>query len=133
MALEIQAEVGQDDPNLEHLESASKGRINQTIVQNIYGGHGFASTGNSTMTIHQQSLTQNWENLASALRASGISEKEVTDLKGVVDQEGKKMGPTVMAWIRQNAPNVLSAGVKVGATVGQNLLTEFLQQHFGLK
>ena len=42
------------------------------------------------------------------------------------------MGSMVTGWIMKTAPKVLSGGVKVGAAVGQTLLTEFLKQYFGL-
>jgi hypothetical protein len=132
LALEIQGEVGDDDPDLKHVPPATENRINQTIVQHIYGGQGFASTGNSTMTIHQQNLTDNWENLAAALHGSGVSQGEIAELSHAVKQDGKKMGPNVMGWIKKTAPNVLTAGVKVGTSIGQQILTGFLKQHFGL-
>jgi hypothetical protein len=132
VALEIQGEVGEDDPDLKHVEPASESRINQTIIQHIYGGQGFLSTGQSRMTVHQQNLTHNWENLEAALRASGVSEPELKELSSAVNQDGKTMGANVTGWIKKTAPKVLTSRVKVGAAVGQTLLTEFLRQHFGL-
>lgn len=132
MALEIQGEVGEDDPDLKHVEPASESRINQTIIQNIHGGQAFVSTGQSSMTVQQQNLTHNWENLAAALRASGVSEPELKELSGAVNQDGKTMGANVTGWIKKTAPKVLSGGVKVGIAIGQPLLTEFLKQYFGL-
>jgi hypothetical protein len=73
MALEIQGEVGEDDPDLKHVEPSSEGRINQTIIQHIYGGQAAVSTGNATVTVQQQNLTHNWEKLAGVLEASGVS------------------------------------------------------------
>jgi hypothetical protein len=37
-----------------------------------------------------------------------------------------------MGWITKNAPKVLSGGVKIGTTVGQNLLIEYLKQYLGI-
>ena len=132
VALEIQGEVGPDDSGLKNVEPATESLINQTVNQYIYGGQGFLSTGQSSMTVHQQNLTHNWENLEAALRASGVSEPDLKELSGAVNQDGKTMGSNVMGWIRKTAPKVLSGGVKVGAAVGQTLLTEFLRQHFDL-
>jgi hypothetical protein len=132
MALEIQGEVGEDDPDLKHVEPASESRINQTIIQNIHGGQAFVSTGQSSMTVQTQNLTHNWANLAAPLQASGVSEPELKELSSAVDQDGKTMGANVTGWIKRTAPKVLSGGVKVGIAVGQPLLTEFLKQYFGL-
>jgi AbiTii len=132
MALEIQGEVGEGDPDLKHVEPASESRINQTITQHIYGGQAFVSTGQSSMSVHQQNLTHNWENLEAALRASGVSDPDLKELSSAVNQDGKTMGSNVSAWVKKTAPKVLSGGVKVGIAIGRPLLTEFLKQYFGL-
>jgi AbiTii len=130
LALEIQGQIGEDDPDLRHVEPATQSLINQTVNQYIYGGQGFLST--ASMTVHQQNLTHNWENLEAALRASGVSQPELKELSSAVNQDGKTMGANVIGWIKKTAPKVLSGGVKVGAGVGQALLTEFAKQYFGL-
>jgi len=38
----------------------------------------------------------------------------------------------VKDWVKKTAPKVLSGGVKIGASVGQTLLLEYLKQYFGL-
>ena len=38
----------------------------------------------------------------------------------------------VKGWISKNGMKVLSGGVKIGAAVGQSVLTPYLKQHFGL-
>jgi hypothetical protein len=61
-----------------------------------------------------------------------VSEPELKELSGAVNQDGKTMGANVAGWIKKTAPKVISGGVKVGFAIGQPLLTEFLKQYFGL-
>ncbi len=132
MALEIHSEVGENDRDLKQVAPNTENRINQTVIQRIYGGDAFVSTGHSSMTVEQQSITNNWERLAGVLEASGLSKPELEELSSAINRDGKQMGPWVTGWIKKTAPNVLTNGEKVGATVGQILLTESLKQYFGL-
>jgi hypothetical protein len=132
MALEIQSEIGANDQDLKQVAPTIEKRINQTIIQHIYGGDAFVSTGDSSMTVQQQIITNNWEKLTDVLQASGLSKLEMEELSTAINRDGKQMGSGVWGWIKKTAPKVLSGGVKVGAAVGQTLLTEFLKQYFGL-
>jgi hypothetical protein len=96
LALEIQGQVREDDPDLRDVEPATESLINQTVNQYIYGGQGLLSTGQSSMTVRQQNLTHNWENLEAALRASGVSEPELKELSSAVNRDGKTMGANVI-------------------------------------
>ncbi|MGA3052774.1 MAG: hypothetical protein ABSD63_01065 [Candidatus Korobacteraceae bacterium] len=85
------------------------------------------------MTIQQHTITVgDWAQLERVLRNSGLSQSEIGELSGVVEQDGKKMGSAVLEWIKKNAPKAISGGVQIGAAVGQSLLTEYLKQYYGL-
>ena len=83
--------------------------------------------------MQQQSITiGNWEQLERALRNSGVPQEKVDELPGMLDGNAGKMNSGVLEWIKKTAPSVIAGGVKIGATVGQTILTEYLKQYCGL-
>lgn len=138
MALEIQAEIGDNDQDLKKITPEESKKVDQTIITHIYGGNVYMSTGQSTMTASTVQHTQqnivagDWEHLSQVLRSAGVSDPELDELAGAVEHDEKKLGPKVKAWIAKVGPKVLSGGVKIGVTVGQTLLLEYLKQYYGL-
>lgn len=138
MALEIKAEIGARDEDLKEITPEESKKVDQTIVNNIFGGNVYVSTGQSTMTattVQQQQqniLAGDWEQLAKVLRTVGVSESEISELSTAVEQDGEKVGSRVNEWIKKTAPKVLSGGVKIGTKIGQSLLLEYLKQYFRL-
>lgn len=138
MALEIKSEIGETDADLKKMTPQDARRVDQTVVNNIYGGNVYVATGESTMNAttlqHQQQniVAGDWDHLAKVLRSSGISEPELKELSKAAKADGKTMGARVKGWIEKTAPKVLSGGVKVGLAVGQSLLLEYLKQYYGL-
>jgi|HubBroStandDraft_5_1064220.scaffolds.fasta_scaffold07499_4 hypothetical protein len=87
----------------------------------------------SAISIQQQNIAAgDWEQLAKVLRNSGMSEPELDELSTAITEDGQSMGSKVKGWISKNAPRVLSGGVKIGAAIGQTLLTEYLKRYCGL-
>ncbi|HEY4901310.1 MAG TPA: hypothetical protein VIH91_10885 [Terriglobales bacterium] len=134
MALEIQSEIGERDEDLKRMTPQSAQRVDQTIVQQIFGGNVYVATGQSSMSVqHQTIAVGDWAQLEQALRNTGLSQLEIEELSTAVKQgDQKPMGTGVMGWIKKNAPKAISGGVKIGAAVGQTLLTEYLKQYYGL-
>ncbi len=135
MALEIQSDVGEQDEDLKEITPEESKKVDQTIVNNIYGGNVFLSAGQSTMTatsVQQNIIAGDWEHLAMVLKGAGISEPELAELSTANEADGKTMGVKVKHWIQKTAPKVLSGGVKVGVEVGKSLLVEYLKQYYGL-
>jgi hypothetical protein len=93
MALEIQSEIGETDADLKAMTPAHVKKVEQTIINNIFGGNVNISTGNSTLyaAVRQQQniVVGDWEHLAQVLRAAGLSEGELKELE-VADQEDRK-------------------------------------------
>jgi hypothetical protein len=143
MALEIQSEVGGKDEDLKEITPEESKKVDQTIVNNIYGGNVYLSGGNSTMTattIQQQQqniVAGNWEQLERALKGAGIaSAPELKELSAGVEADGNqklKENGSVMKWIKATAPKVLAGGVKISAEVGKAVLVEMFMQYYGLK
>jgi hypothetical protein len=143
MALEIQTELGEKDEDLKEITPEESKKVDQTIVNNIYGGNVYLSGGNSTMTattIQQQQqniVAGDWEQLERALKDAGVVDSDVKQLSAALEktdgnQKLEENSP-VMKWIKTTAPKVLAGGVKMGAEVGKAVLTEMLMQYCGLK
>jgi predicted transcriptional regulator len=142
MALEIKSEVGDTDADLKRITVSESKKVDQTIVNNIYGGNVYLSGGNSTMTattIQQQQqnvVAGDWVVLERALKDAGIDAPELKELSAAVETDGAqklKENGSVVKWIKSTAPKVLAGGVKMGAEVGRAVLTEMLMQYYGLK
>jgi hypothetical protein len=142
MALEIQSEVGDKDKDLKRITPEEFKKVDQTIVNNIFGGNVYMSSGSSTMTAttvqkqQQNIVTGDWEHLERALKDAGITNPELKELFEADRSDGNqklKESGSVMKWIKTTASKVLAGGVKVGAEVGKAVLTEMLMQYYGLK
>lgn len=132
-ALEIKAEIMQDDRLLTTLTPAMEKRVDQIFIQQISGGNFHFASGGSTINVHQQNIEiGNRQQLEEILQNSGLSHSELKELTSAVDSDQGKMGSSVAAWIKEAAPKVVSGGVKIGAAVGQAILTEYLKRYFGL-
>lgn len=135
LALELQAELGEQDPK--KVPPAKNEQIDKTITTIIFGGTNVFASGQSQVNanINQQVINVgNRAELDSVLRRSGLSDEELEELSQAESEDGpKKMGKGVMGWIKKTAPKVLAGGVKIGAEVGQKLLTEWLKQYFGIQ
>jgi len=133
VALEIKSELGERDEDLKNITPQSEEKIERYVAQQIFNGNVYVSTGQSTMTVQEQHIaTGNWEQLQKVLCNSGVSQSDVGSLATAVSEDKDQMGPTVKGWIEKTAPKVLSGGVKMAASVGQSILTEYLKHYFGL-
>jgi hypothetical protein len=142
MTLEIKSEVGGKDEDLKEVSPEESKKVDQTIVNNIYGGNVYLSGGHSTMTattIQQQQqniVAGDWGQLERALKDAGIAGPELKELSAAVEADGNhklKENGSVVKWIKAAAPKVLTGGVKMGVEVGKAVLTEMLMQYYGLK
>ena len=137
LALELKDEVGDDDTALKQLSQTSTEKVEQTVVQQIFQGTVYLASGNASMQIQNNTLTPgNWDQLAKPLSNAGIAPVAVDELSKEIAADktpaGSPLGTRVLDWIKKQAPNVVSGGVKIGASVGQSLLTEYLKQHYGI-
>jgi hypothetical protein len=133
LALELKDEVGADEKELNQLSSKAPDTIENTVVQQIFGGTIYMASGNASMQVQNTTLTPgDWNQLAKILGGAGIAPAEVAELSNAIKADKSTMGATVHGWIKQQIPNVVSGGVKISASVGQAVLTEYLKQHFGL-
>jgi hypothetical protein len=137
LALELKDEVGDDDAALKQLSQIATEKIEQTVVQQIFHGTVYLASGNASMQVQNNTLTPgDWNQLAKTLNNAGIASTALEELSKDIAADGtpsgSPLGTRVLDWIKKQAPNVVSGGVKIGASVGQSLLTEYLKQHYGI-
>jgi AbiTii len=139
LALDIQASVGQTDKELERITPESAAMVEKTVNNYIYGGTNVLASGQSHISGNIQQ-TQNTINtgqrdqLDSALRMLGLSQTDIDQLSVAIKTDHpQKMGSRVMEWIKHSAPSVAVGGVKLVATLGQNILVEYLKMYYGIK
>lgn len=137
LALELKDGGGDDDTALKQLSQTSTEKVEQTVVQQIFHGTVYLASGNASMQVQNNTLTPgDWNQLAKTLSNAGIAPTAVNELsKEIAADEtptGSPLGTRVLDWIKKQAPNVVSGGVKIGTSVGQSLLTEYLKQHYGI-
>jgi hypothetical protein len=137
LALELKDEVGEDDAALKQLSQTSNEKVEQTVVQQIFHGTVYLASGNASMQIQNNTLTPgDWNQLAKILSNAGIAPAAVDELSKEILADkastGSPLGTRVLDWIKKQGPNVLAGGVKISASVGQSLLTEYLKQHYGI-
>jgi hypothetical protein len=138
MALDIRQSIGKSDEELENANPQAAANIERSIVHNIYGGNNYFASDRSQVTSQNAMSETNItigdkEQLASALKASGISESSLSELSKAMKKDGdKKFGHSVQEWVKENAPKAIIGGVKLGANAAIPLLTSLLKQHFGI-
>jgi hypothetical protein len=135
MALEIKDELGTSYADLRKIES-SEAKIQSIIFQNTGGNtnvaFGQASVDASTHT--QNIMVGDKQALKSVLSNAGLENADLQKLDEAIQADGdKKLGARMGTWIKEHAAKVVVGGVKIGAKIGQDVLTEWLMQYCGLK
>ena len=134
MARENRSKTARRDEDLERVTPDETKNVDNIII-NVISGNVYVATGQSTLpatTIQQHSIAVgNWEQLERVLHTAGLEQAELDELSKAINED-QNIGEKVMAWVTKNAPKVFSGGVKIGATVAQNLLIEYLKQYLGI-
>ncbi|HEV2496003.1 MAG TPA: hypothetical protein VG204_23480 [Terriglobia bacterium] len=105
MALEIKSELGAATANLGSVGSSEMGRIEQTIVNNIYGGTNYFASGQSQITqsatIQTTISVGSRPELDAVLLRSGLTSADLEELgKAEEADRDQKLGSKVTAWIK---------------------------------
>jgi hypothetical protein len=138
MALEIKDELGSAATDLRSISPAEVRRVEQTVVNNIYGGTNYLASGQSQMTasttaVYTAISVGSRQELDAVLLKSGLTPTDLQELTQAVQADGnQRLGSKVRAWIKATGPRIIAGGVKIGTTVARELLTEWLKQYFGL-
>jgi hypothetical protein len=137
MALQIKDELGTSYTELRKIDSREKeASIQNIIFQNTGGSTNVAFGQGSVDASGQVQVAINQGDrraLDEILTKAGLDKSDLKSLTEAIQEDGeKKPGMKVGEWIKSNAGKVLSGGVKVGVSIGQQLLTEWLKQHYGI-
>ena len=125
-ALEIREELGQvhDEPS----ELAAK-KVEAAVVNHIYGGTNvIAGTASNFAQVGTAIVAGDFASLKAALEEAKIPGAEIDELKKAVDED-EGFGKRTKGWLQKFG----QTGAKIGATVGQDVLKEWLLQYLGLK
>jgi AbiTii len=136
MALELKADMG-DTNSVDKLSEANGDKVNQAVTHNIFHGPAYFASGESQLSVitsgQQIVITEgNLDALNQALLKSGLSQPDVQELATAIQHDGKGIGSSVQSWIKKTAPKLLAGGAKVSSKIAQSLITEWLNQYFGL-
>jgi hypothetical protein len=135
MALQIKDELGTSYTNLRKIESdETEGKIQSIIFQNTGGNTTVAFDQANVDVLQHQTVIAVGDRKAldKALTNAGLDKRDLDALTDAMQNDGDKPGNKVGEWIKGNASKVLSGGVKVGAQIGQEILTAWIKAHYGI-
>jgi hypothetical protein len=135
MALQIKDELGTSYTNLRNIESGETATNIQSIIFQNTGGNTTVAFGQGTVDASQRQIVINVGDrkaLDEVLTGAGLEKQDLQALTQAIEYDGDKPGNKVHEWIKKNASKVLSGGVRVGAHVGQEILTAWIKAHFGI-
>jgi hypothetical protein len=134
MALEIKDELGTSYTDLHEVKPQVAERI-QSIVINAVGGN--VAVGNIDASGSTTIVAGDRKSLDTALMNAGLNQSDLGELTEAIQVDGgikpDKPGTTLDKWIQSKAGKIVVSGAKVGISIGQQLLTEWLLIHAGLK
>jgi hypothetical protein len=130
MALEIKDELGTSYLDLHDVKPQLAERI-KGIVINTVGGN--VAVGNIDASGSTTIVAGDRKTLDAALTKSGMNQSDLNELTEAIQADGNKPGSKVSKWIGEKAEKMLVGGVKMTASIAQQVLTEMLMQHYGLK
>jgi AbiTii-like protein len=135
MALGIKDELGTSYTDLRRIEPQEAKKVDSIIIQTT-GGNTNVAFGNASVDASGQTviIARDRHALDSVLTKAGLDQSDLDSLTEAIKADGQeKPGTTVMEWVRAKSSKVVSGGMKVGVSIGQQLLTEWLLRHYGLK
>jgi hypothetical protein len=131
MALEIKDELGTSYADLSRIKPEEIERVKGVVINNLGGNVALGdldASGSTTI------IAGDRKTLDAVLTKAGMDKEDLNELsEAILVDGGTKPGNKVTEWIQSKAGKVVVAGVKATASIGQQLLTEWLMQHSGLK
>jgi AbiTii len=131
MALQIKDELGTSYADLRRIAPGEASKI-QSIVFNNVGGSTNVAMGGSTVNATTVIAVGDRRALDDALSALGMDKQDLDGLTEAMKRDGEKPDKSVTEWVKEKASKVLAGGVKVGTTVGTQILTALIMQHYGI-
>ncbi|MGA7695947.1 MAG: hypothetical protein WCA76_13055 [Candidatus Sulfotelmatobacter sp.] len=131
-AIDIKNDLDQSGVDLTKIkrDSPESERVQQTVVQHIYGPV-YIAVGDQVINT-QNIAVGNWDDLRNVLKESGIDDADLSELHDTLQYDKKMDSSGMKGWITRNAGKVLHQGLQVSTTVGTTILTELIKRHLGL-
>jgi AbiTii len=131
-AIDIKNDLDQSGVDLTKIkrDSPESERVQQTVVQHIYGSV-YIAVGDQVINT-QNIAVGNWDDLRNVLKESGIDDANLSELHDTLQHDKKMDSSGMKGWITRNAGKVLHQGLQVSTTVGTTILTELIKRHLGL-
>jgi hypothetical protein len=131
MALEIKDELGTSYGDLSRMRPEEIARVKDVVIHNLGGNVAFGNLDASGSTTI---IAGDRKSLDTVLSKSGMGKEDLNELsEAILVDGGSKLGNGMANWIQSKSGKVIVAGMKVTASIGQQLLTEWLMQYVGLK
>ncbi len=131
MALEIKDELGTSYNRLDRIKPEEAERVKTVVINNLGGNVALGDVDASGQTII---IAGDRKTLDLALAKAGMSGTDLSELTEALESdESESDHHKTTDWIKSKASKVVVGGVKVGVSIGQQLLTEFLMHRYGLK
>jgi hypothetical protein len=130
MALEIKDGLGTSYADLNRIKPEEVERVKSIVINNLGGNVALGDIDASGQTVI---IAGDRKSLDASLAKSGMNQTDLPELTEAIEADGNKAGSKVMKWISDKAEKMLIGGVKITASIGQQVLAEMLMQHYGLK
>jgi hypothetical protein len=130
LALEIKDELGTSYDDLNRIEPEQAERVRSVVINNLGGNVALGDVDASGCTTI---IAGDRRTLDAALTKAGMNPADLTELTEAIQADGDRAGSKVKKWISDKSEKMLVGGVKIGASIAQQVLTQWLMQHYGLR
>lgn len=136
IALQIKDELGTSYTSLRYFDAVGEvaTKIQNIVFQNT-GGNTTVAFGQANVDASQHQIgiaVGDRQSLDRVLSTAGMETRDLDTLTEAIESDGDEPRKKVHEWIKTNAGKVLSGGVKVGAHIGQEILTAWIKAHYGI-
>jgi len=127
-ALELREDLGSANDNL---RDVPKEKIEQLVVNNIYGGNVVIGSRDFTQNSNTIIKTGDWAALARVLKESGVEGSAIAELKSALDEDSKEaaipgLGNRALGWLKQLGKATGKVAMEVGTEVAKKWILEYL-------
>lgn len=130
MALGIKDELGTSYAHLNRIKPEEIERVKSVVINNLGGNVALGDVDASGSTVI---IAGDRKTLDAALTKAGMNQTDLTELSEAIHADGNEVGSKVTKWIGDKAEKLLIGGVKMATSIAQQVLTDMLMQHCGLK
>ena len=117
-------------------DSAGKDEVKTLFTSTVYGNNNTIVVGDHNKVSVKIVSKGDFKSLADYLASKGIPEKEITELKGIIDKDdriddSKKIGSKVSTWIGKIVAMAASKSIDIGVSAAGELLASGIEQYYG--